>query len=220
VVIYIHNFLHESEIEAILASGLPLLKPSTVTRHGTTVTNEYRTSWSAKLSGDDPAVRCIMDRAWSFMGSMLAQGKDQIESPQLVRYREGQKFNMHTDWFEAPLATGDGRQRVWNRAASFFAILEDNCTAGETYFPHIKPLAKIPKNRENYTNSPWKLHKDGGLVFPPVRGNALFWVNLLPNGRGDTRVEHAGLPVKDGIKSAINVWAKVYGGPDAWDDLQ
>ncbi|KAL2168884.1 hypothetical protein VTG60DRAFT_6719 [Thermothelomyces hinnuleus] len=68
--------------------------------------------------------------------------------PQLVRYTTGQRFNLHHDWFDVPqraaaaAASDDGEfvPRRWNRVASFFAILEDDCTGGETYFPYAKPI--------------------------------------------------------------------------------
>src|SRR5690606_30306306 len=46
----------------------------------------------------------------------------------------------------ASATSNDGKQqpfvvpRKWNRVASFFAILEDDCTGGETYFPYAKPI--------------------------------------------------------------------------------
>ena len=45
-------------------------------------------------------------------------------------------------------------------------------------------------------------------------GNALFWVNLGEDGRGDERVRHAGLPlgVGVGVKSAMNIWPRRFLG--------
>lgn len=53
----------------------------------------------------------------------------------------------------------------------------------------------------------WREH-EGGTAFTPVEGNALFWVNLMPSGRGDKRVMHAGLPVEEGRKTAMNIWPR------------
>jgi prolyl 4-hydroxylase len=55
-----------------------------------------------------------------------------------------------------------------------------------------------------------KRHKDGGLAFTPIEGNALFWVNLSPDGTGDKRVVHAGLPVEKGWKVGMNIWPRIY----------
>ena len=61
----------------------------------------------------------------------------------------------------------------------------------------------------------WREHEQGGLAFRAVPGNALFWVNLFPNGTGDSRTVHAGLPVEGGTKHAMNIWPRVFFGPDA-----
>ena len=218
LVMYIRNFLHEQEMENILAASEPLLKPSTVTKHGVTTRSEYRTSWSAEVPRENPAVQCIEERVWEFMGTMMARGKDAVEPPQIVRYTSDQRFNVHHDWYERAQMEQLGRRRAWNRLASFFAILQDNCTEGETYFPHVMPYTGA--SRESAVekgNKVWRGHEDGGLAFRPVRGNALFWVNLFPNGEGDERVDHAGLPVGMGVKTAMNIWPRRYMGPDAWD---
>ncbi|KAM7191684.1 2og-fe oxygenase family [Rhypophila sp. PSN 637] len=218
LVMYIHNFLHEKEIENILAVSEPLLKPSTVTKDGVTTRSEYRTSWSAEVPRENPAVQCIEERVWHFMGTMMARGRDAVEPPQIVRYTSEQRFKVHHDWYEGPQREQLGRRRAWNRLASFFAIMQDNCTEGETYFPHVVPYTDASRDSAvDEGNKVWREHEDGGLAFRPIRGNALFWMNLFPNGRGDERVAHAGLPVKMGVKTAMNIWPRRYTGPDAWD---
>jgi prolyl 4-hydroxylase len=220
LIIYIRDFLHPAEMDGILAATEHLLKPSTVTRYGQTVESEYRTSWSAEIPPDVPAAACVDARVWDFMGAVLGRGKDAVEPPQVVRYRPGQKFDVHHDWYERPQPEWRGRRRAWNRVASFFAILEDDCTGGETYFPHVDaftPHTPAAWDAERAGGQIWRRHEDGGLAFRPVRGNALFWINLHPNRTGDVRVEHAGLPVQEGLKTAMNIWPRVYIGPDAWD---
>ena len=134
-----------------------------------------------------------------------------------MRYTAGQRFNIHHDWYEAPQpARWENRHRGerWNRLASFFAVLQDNCTGGETYFPHVKPMAGSSGNTvrdgEATPTAAWRVHEDGGVAFRPVRGNALFWVNLHANGTGDSRTLHAGLPLQDGLKTAMNIWPRQY----------
>jgi prolyl 4-hydroxylase len=61
----------------------------------------------------------------------------------------------------------------------------------------------------------WRVYEDGGVAFRPVPGNALVWVNLLPDGTGDGRVVHAGLPIADGVKFGLNIWPRTFFGPDA-----
>lgn len=171
--------------------------------------NPDRTSSSARLRRDDPAVRCVLERSRGFAGTILAPAADEMGVPQLVRYEPGQQYGLHHDWWRVPHAAFDGSPRTFNRVVSFFAILRDNCTGGETHFPFLKPIAP-QEGRGEDAASLWREHEDGGLAFKPVAGNALFWVNLFPNGTGDSRTVHAGLPVSGGEKIAMNIWPRQY----------
>lgn len=220
LLIYIHGFLHADEIDALLETAEPLFKPSTVTKYGRKVDTTDRTSSSAGLPLADPAVQCVLARSRDFMGTMM-RDDDEMGPPQLVRYTAGQRFNIHHDWFDRPQRAYDGSRRVFNRVASFFAILQDNCTGGETYFPRVSgPLTQGEYGRAlegcagpdswGQADPIWRVHEDGGLAFRPIRGNALFWGNLHPNGTGDERTTHAGLPVGDGLKTAMNIWPRQF----------
>ena len=146
---------------------------------------------------------------------------------QLVQYTDSQKFDLHRDWFARPrLLEGDaaaGRKRLYNRAATLFVVLRAEGVeegSGETWFPLVKGIHRPSKNREedglDRGQRLWREHEDGGLAFRPVLGNALFWVNLFPgNGSGDARTLHAGLPVRGGLKTAMNIWPRTFFGPDA-----
>lgn len=222
LVIYIHSFLHEDEINTLLATAEPLFKPSQVTKSGQKVATSDRTSSSAGLPLHDPAVQCVLARARGFMGTMMVEGKDEMGPPQLVRYEAFQRFNIHHDWYDTPQWAYDGSRRKFNRVASFFAVLQDNCTSGETHFPYIgeKPvregesLSTIkgagPGRTWRASDPIWREHEDGGLAFRPVRGNALFWVNLHADGTGDERTMHAGLQVGEGLKTAMNIWPRQF----------
>lgn len=75
---------------------------------------------------------------------------------------------------------------------------------GETWFPDIEV------NGEG--EGKWRMYEEGGTAFRPVKGNAVFWVNLYGNGTGDRRMRHAGLPLMEGVKTAMNIWPRrVYG---------
>ncbi|KAK3936122.1 hypothetical protein QBC46DRAFT_420339 [Diplogelasinospora grovesii] len=226
LVIYIHSLITPGEISALLRTAEPEFAPSEVTKNGRTLNTADRTSSSAGLPRDDPTVMCVLDRARNFLGTMLRDGWDEMGPPQLVRYRAGQKFNVHHDWYETPRWANDGSMRRWNRVASFFAILQDNCTGGETHFPYIRPsivdqsphgeakwrggLQDQIQRGEKEPRPLWREHENGGVAFRPVAGNAIFWINLHPNGTGDERTNHAGLPLVDGLKTAMNIWPRQY----------
>jgi prolyl 4-hydroxylase len=208
LVIYIRNFFGPKDIENILQAGEDNFNPSVVHQNGRMIQNPYRTSWSAGLEPDDPAVRCVLERSRKFLGTVLDPMEDEMGVPQLVRYTEGQKYNLHHDWMRVPQAAFDGSPRSFNRVASFFVILQDNCTGGETWFPFINAVSPQPKEKDD--GRLWHEHGDGGLAFRPVAGNAIFWINLFANGTGDTRTVHAGLPVTGGLKTAMNIWPRQY----------
>ncbi|EAQ93050.1 hypothetical protein CHGG_01285 [Chaetomium globosum CBS 148.51] len=225
LIIYIHNILTPSEITSLLATAEPKFAPSQVTKHGRKQQTNDRTSSSAGLPRDDPAVRCVLDRARTFLGTMLRDGWDEMGPPQLVRYSEGQRFNVHHDWYDVPQWAPDGTTRKWNRVASFFAILEDQCEGGETHFPFVEGIVRPSPygegmwkggmrrkegEREDEVKPLWREHEEGGLAFRPVAGNAVFWVNLHANDTGDMRTRHAGLPLESGRKTAMNIWPRRY----------
>ncbi|KAL1849402.1 hypothetical protein Daus18300_013284 [Diaporthe australafricana] len=220
LLIYIHSFLRPPEIDSILNTAEDLFKPSTVTKHGRKVGSSERTSSTAGLPLEDPAVQCVLGRASDFMGTIMKDGVDEMGPPQLVRYTAGQKFNEHHDWYETPQWAYDGSNRQFNRIASFFAILQDNCTGGETYFPYIGPSARHADSvdgRIAHESRAWtgsdpilRVHDSGGLAFRPIRGNALFWLNLHSDGTGHEGTVHAGLPVGDGLKTAMNIWPRQF----------
>lgn len=220
LLIYIHGFLHADEIDSLLTTAEPLFKPSTVTKYGRNVGTPDRTSSSAGLPLRDPTVQCVLARARDFMGTMM-RGEDEMGPPQLVRYTAGQQFRIHHDWYDTPQRAYDGSRRTFNRVASFFAILEDDCTDGETYFPYVgggPPLHGGHRRSVEHSQSwslkesgpIWREPEDGGVAFRPVKGNALFWVNLHANGTGDERTLHSGLPVRDGMKTAMNIWPRQF----------
>ncbi len=233
LLIYIHDFVSPREAELVVRAGEALLQPSPVTGYGGDTASQVRTSWSAPLpevapstvrvdnTQDDAeaAVACVLARAEAFLGTVLRPGHDDMGAAQLVHYEPGQQFKLHHDWFRQPrLADADaaaGRRRLYNRVATFFVVLQANCTAGETYFPEARPIGFSATEGEGWEGRIWRPHEKGGLAFRPIAGNALFWPNIFANGSGDARTLHAGLPVGEGTKTAMNIWPRTFFGPDA-----
>ncbi|ORY66135.1 uncharacterized protein BCR38DRAFT_429332, partial [Pseudomassariella vexata] len=201
LLIYIQNFVNPQDIEGLLELGENRFIPSEIYQNGQLIRNPYRSSLSAPLPSDDAAVSCVLGRAQGFLGTMLDPSADEMGVPQLVRYTAGQEYNLHHDWLRIPQRAFDGSPRSFNRIASFFVILQDNCTGGETWFPHVRPATSQKWGRAE--GRLWWEHEDGGLAFKPVVGNSLFWVNFLSNGTADSRTVHAGLPVTGGLKTAM-----------------
>lgn len=147
-----------------------------------------RLSEVALIDRDD-VVRCIEERARSLQGwrSDLV-----IERLRTQRYGTSGHYVHHYDW--------SGHTKA-DRVSSFMVYLEANCTGGGTNFPRLA----MPESKK------WCEFIDceaehGGVTFKPIKGNAVFWENLGPDGRGYPETWHAGLPVLSGSKVGLNIW--------------
>ncbi len=77
-------------------------------------------------------------------------------------------------------------------------------TGGGTNFPMLDAPRDGAWCEYVDCDEPW----ENGVTFRPVEGNAVYWENLLPDGRGDPRTLHAGLPVTSGWKVGMNIWTR------------
>lgn len=98
--------------------------------------------------------------------------------------------------------------------------LEANCTGGGTHFPRLKHPARGEQESEwcrfvecegseelerGEETEEKRLLKEG-VVFKPIKGNAVYWENMRSDGSGFAESWHAGLPVKSGVKIGLNIW--------------
>ncbi|KAF4442608.1 2OG-Fe(II) oxygenase family Oxidoreductase [Fusarium acutatum] len=68
------------------------------------------------------------------------------EPIQIVKYEPSERFRIHMDWFDKPRNRTYSRnhpRRPYNRLASIFAYLDDDCTGGETYFPEVQGVSRV-----------------------------------------------------------------------------
>jgi prolyl 4-hydroxylase len=248
LLIYINNFVSDKEAQLLVATGFvslpsasssiacskeklsqtskleltkdtrePNLERSVVYLEDRKVPSKSRTSRSGALDPTSPITQCVLSRASAFLGTLLSP-IDDFGTPQLVRYEQGQKFDVHHDWYDSPQRINDGSGRFFNRIASFFVYLEaeeGKVRGGETWFPHIEAKENPGKWGKRVNGMGGEVEK--GAMFVPRKGNALFWVNLHANGTGDERVVHAGLPLLSGRKTAMNIWPrKIYERRRGW----
>ena len=140
---------------------------------------DYRTSYSGDIDVHDAAVRAIDARLAQLTGLPLSYG----ESAQGQRYRRGQYFQEHYDWFNT--AAGywqreqcSGGQRSWTA----MIYLNDVAEGGMTEFTRIR------------------------LNVPPRAGYLLLWNNALADGTPNPWSMHAARPVVRGVKYVITKW--------------
>ncbi|CAI6277505.1 unnamed protein product [Periconia digitata] len=217
LLIYINNFTSSAEAEALIKLGAPEFVDSYIARsNGANQKVSGRTSQSAPLDDDHPLVACILARARRFLGSMLLPSEP-FSLPQLVRYHASQRYDLHTDFWPTHQLMKDGSGRRYNRPASFFVFLRANCTGGETWFPNVDVLDGDGDRSESVEGlfggkigKATERGKEKGVVFMPIVGNALFWVNIDGKGKGDRRMLHSGLPVGEGEKIGMNLWPRKF----------
>jgi prolyl 4-hydroxylase len=149
-------------------------------------------------------VRCIEERALLFQGFDIP--RTHLEPLQLVKYGAGQHYHFHTDWYPDPAHAV--AEMGGNRLSSIFAYVHvaNDTTGGGTNFPLVDAPRDDRWCRMKYVDcdEPW----ENGVTFRPIEGNAVFWQNLHPNGVGDDRTLHAGLPVTSGGKIGMNIWTR------------
>jgi len=102
------------------------------------------------------------------------------------------------------------------RISSFMVYLEANCTGGGTNFPRLKvqgdkrkwcEFVECDESGETVEQNAQVNEKLEGVTFKPIKGNAVFWLNYSPDGRGYEEAWHAGLPVMTGTKIGLNIWS-------------
>jgi len=111
--------------------------------------------------------------------------RDNMEQIQFLRYKPGEYFQSHYDYFSPERSdSADQLRKGGQRVCSLFVFLNTIPTGagGETHFTKL------------------------GLKFRPVCGRAIFWWNVLPDGTEDQRTMHQGLPPTCDLKYALNIW--------------
>ena len=174
----VQDFLTVAECDVLIDLATRAFRPSTVTIDSTP--GDYRTSETADLlPGKNVTVDSIDQKIVDCMGI----GLPYAETTQIQRYRVGQEFKAHTDFF----APGSDEYQTYaaeqgNRTWTFMVYLNDVERGGGTRFHNI--------NR----------------TITPRRGMAVVWNNRYADGAVNHDTLHAGLSVEAGEKFVITKW--------------
>ena len=165
-----------------------------------------RLSDRALLDRDD-TVRCIEERARAFQGW---RPHLYIERMWAQRYNASGHYRHHYDWTGSLARGGD-------RLSTFMVYLDADCEGGGTNFPRLqmppgKQWCQFLECEGDNGSENSKQSKDGvsqkpGITFKPIKGNAIFWENLRPDGTGYPETWHAAYPVTSGTKVGLNIWS-------------
>jgi prolyl 4-hydroxylase len=139
----------------------------------------YRTSDSCNLSPYEPVVRHLDLALSGLLGIAPSHG----EGLQGQRYREGQEFKRHADFFyiDQPYwldVKDHGGQRTWTA----MIYLDAPEAGGATAFPHL------------------------GIQVQPKPGRLLAWNNMARDGSPNSWTIHEGCPVEKGVKHIVTKW--------------
>ena len=186
----IFNFLSDDEMEHIKNFGQSMgLKRSTVSEEETKT--DERTSQTVWIQRDqsfiiDNVIRRIADAVRIPQDKLFINAS--AESLQLVHYFGDEWYRKHYD-FET--------DKPHSRYVTFLMYLNDVTEGGNTSFPAADEKCKGEK---------------GYFATQPIKGSAVFFYNLLPDGNVDTKTMHQGDPPTNGSeKWMTNLWI--------WDEI-
>jgi prolyl 4-hydroxylase len=188
-VVAFENFLSNEEADRMIELGLQQgyersADVGAMKFDGTldAIVNDGRTStnaWCTDGCEEDPISRDI----WKRIEQLTGIPEKNSEHFQILRYEEGQFYNVHHDYIPEDADRPNGV-----RILTFFMYLSDVVEGGGTNFPRIGDPP--------------------GLTVVPKKGRAVLWPNVLNDepSEWDPRTHHAALPVLKGLKYACNAW--------------
>lgn len=154
--------------------------PSTLFRG--TERPDFRTSWTCHLPSSEPLVESLEE----YISELLGIHSAYAETAQGQRYRPGEQYKAHHDFFhagqdywtnEAPR----GGQRTWTA----MIYLNEPKQGGETEFPLLDVAIK------------------------PQAGTLVMWNNIASDGTPNMKTLHAAKPVIAGVKHVITKWYRL-----------
>lgn len=224
LVVYLENFLSEDERRHLLEISEPLFVPSTITHDARTSSRDttVRDSSVALIPRTD-TVRCIERRSQAFQGYRRDVWTERLRTQ---RYESPSgHYAHHYDWSR--------NNAGWGRVSSFMVWVDDDegkVEGGGTEFPLLEgkfddeqgkkwwcSVVECDEDAQGEKKADDTTTKDGeqydeeevgskGTTFKVIPGNAVYWENFAPHGRGYEETWHAGLPVKKGTKVGLNIW--------------
>ncbi|KAI0022357.1 putative prolyl 4-hydroxylase alpha subunit [Xylariomycetidae sp. FL0641] len=199
LILSIKNFLSDEEIKKVLELSEGGWEESKIYPAGDAyVDTRVRISEMAWVRRSDPVTRRIAERARRLQG--WRGGGTVIEKMKAQRYGPQGFFTWHEDY--------DGDWTRGNRVTTFMVYLNDDFEGGGTNFPRVPRPADPRWCGDVILCGDDGTDGDGnvGTTFKPLKGAAVFWENMYPNGSFHPAVTHASMPVKRGQKLGLNIF--------------
>lgn len=192
----------------LTVSSDPIFEPSRIGSHDQEQDISIRDSHVALIPRTDP-VRCIERRALGFQGWRRDAWVERLRTQ---RYDAPTgHYSHHYDW--------SFNKGGWGRVSSFMAWVDHgdgSIQGGGTEFPLLDGhwegdewcrFVECPGDaRDRDAGADAAAGSRGGTTFKVAPGNAVYWENFAPDGRGYEETWHAGLPVTRGTKVGLNIW--------------
>ncbi|KAG8507806.1 Prolyl 4-hydroxylase subunit alpha-2 [Galemys pyrenaicus] len=176
-----YDVMSDEEIKRIKEIAKPKLRRSRIFDSASDYveSDEIRVSQSVFLEEkEDPVIGQVNRRIQIITGL----SDKTAEFLQVTDYGIGGFFGPHLDYFSGSEIKTLDINDIGDRVATFMTYMSDVEAGGATVFPKL------------------------GAMFSPKKGTALFWYNLLRNGKGNSLTTHAACPVLAGCKWVSNRW--------------
>lgn len=159
------------------------LQPSMVYNQGPELsgTNQVRDNYSINFSQVQPFIPFSIIKYFFSRFSGLSLGHS--EPPMLMRYTSGQKFKPHYDYISNDiLSKNPHEKKLGQRVKTLLYYINDDFTAGETYFNQLE------------------------LTVKPVKNSLLIFDNVSSDGELLTKSQHEGQAIHSGEKWLLSIW--------------
>ncbi len=186
------RFLTPGLCAHLIARSAPrLVKAQVYDAHGGGLkTDPMRTSTGVAFSLIDTDIILQLIRARIAIAAEVAVSA--LEPTEILHYAVGECYRPHVDFFHPALPGFAEQMRVrGQRIKTCLVYLNDDYDGGETDFPKM------------------------GVRFRGRVGEALLFENVLPNGAGDMKTLHTGLPPSRGEKWLLSQWIRTKPQPVA-----
>ena len=209
LVLRAYNFLGSAECEHIINKSEPEMLPSPTVKMDQDVDlpdTTWRTSTQHFLHSEGDDIITAIDTRTA---KMTRTRKSMQEPVQVLRYKPGEKYDQHTDYFDARYYQNDPktldliRNGEKNRLITVLWYMTNVTVGGETIFPKAfggkgQPLEDGTTNCDD---------RPDALKVKPVQGDVIIFYSLYADGYIDKHSLHAACPVgPNEIKYAANKW--------------
>jgi prolyl 4-hydroxylase len=196
-VFHFKHFLSDDEADHLINLAKPQMTKSTVVDNetGKSVDSQVRTSTGTFFQrGHDEVISAIEKR----ISHVSHLPEENGEGLQILHYVDGQKYEPHHDFFHDQFNArkDNGGQRI----ATVLIYLTTVEEGGETVFP---------KAEHKVTGGNWSECARKGLAVHPMKGDAVLFFSLLPDGSTDPMSMHGSCPTTKGEKWSATKWIHV-----------